>query len=124
MQTGTVTTMISTADAAIPVSMAYVWICQGDDLISFQLTDENGKTGPVEIETPDRSESLSPNIGSTPFAVCNIHIYHPMYEPFEVKNAQVFAGVNTLQELSLVPLPEFSPAGDNLSVSNVTRQNL
>lgn len=125
MQTGTITSRVTTSDALIPIEGAYMWISQGDKLISFQVTDENGKTSAVEIETPDRADSLSPENGvGAVFAVCDIRVYHPEYQPIEILNAQIFAGVNTLQEFSLIPQLEFSPAGDNLDITNVTRQNL
>jgi len=124
MQSGTITSRVTTSNAVIPIRGAYVWISQGDNLISFQVTDENGKTPPITIETPDKAESLSPGNGSASFAVCDIHIYHPLYQPVDILNVQVFSGINTVQEISLIPQPEFSSAGDNLSVTNVTRQNL
>ncbi len=124
MPTGTITSQISTSNMVIPLLDAYVWISQGDELISFQVTDENGKTEPTELETPNKEESLSPESGAPAFAVCDIHIYHPLYQPAVIRNVQVFAGINSLQELSLIPLPEYSQAGDNLAVTNVTRQNL
>lgn len=124
MQTGTITSRVTTSDALIPIEGAFMWISQGDNLISFQVTDENGKTSAVEIETPDRADSLSPENGNIVFAVCDIRVYHPEYQPIEILNAQIFSGVNTIQEFSLIPQPEFSPPGDNLEITNVTRQNL
>jgi len=123
MSSGSITTQITASNASIPVIGAYVWITQGGNLISFQETDEDGKTAPISIETPDKSESTSSG-NETPFSLGDINVYHPLYEPYKIKNVQIFPGVNSLQELSLIPQPEFSPAGDNLQSVNITKQNL
>lgn len=124
MENGTIISQITTSDALIPVENAYVWITQGNNLLNFQVTDKNGKTEPITLPAPDKSESLSPGNTSLAFGAYDIHVYHPMYQPFEIKNIQVFSGITTLQQLSLILQPEFAAAADNLTISDVTRQNL
>ncbi|MCI8285118.1 MAG: hypothetical protein HFE90_07640 [Firmicutes bacterium] len=62
---GTLVVQLYTARRAIPIMGAAVTVSrkvdEGTELIAFRSTNQNGITEPIEIVTPDISESLSPN---------------------------------------------------------------
>ena len=92
-------------------------------LLALRVTDANGRTTPVQVETPDASASVSRGT-VTPFAVCDIWAESPGYELLVVENVQIFAGTQTLQELELIPLPEQSATLLPEDPVNVPPQNL
>ena len=125
--TGTILTRVFTSRAQIPVAGATVAFTQrGTEgrhtLLALRVTDANGRTTPVQVETPDASASESPGT-VTPFAVCDIWAESPGYELLVV-NVQIFAGTQTLQELELIPLPEQSATLLPEDPVNVPPQNL
>lgn len=147
---GTLVVQLYTARRAIPIMGASVTVRkkvdEGTELVAFRSTDQNGITEPIEIVTPDISESLSPG-GQTdddgesqgsdgesesqtedirseqPFTVVDIQIDHPQYYSVLVENAQIFPEQESRQRLQLIPLPEFMNGSDNIII-NVTPQNL
>lgn len=126
--TGTILTRVFTSQAQIPVAGATVAFTQRSTeghhtLLALRVTDANGRTAPVQVETPDASASESPGT-VTPFAVCDIWAESPGYELLVVENVQIFAGTQTLQELELIPLPEQSLPLLPEAPVNVPPQNL
>lgn len=126
--TGTILTRVFTSQAQIPVAGATVAFTQrGPEghhtLLALRVTDANGRTAPVQVDTPDASASESPGT-VTPFAVCDIWAESPGYELLVVENVQIFAGTQTLQELELIPLPEQSLTLLLETPVNVPPQNL
>ena len=126
--TGTILTRVFTSQAQIPVAGATVAFTQrGTEghhtLLALRVTDANGRTAPVQVDTPDASASESPGT-VTPFAVCDIWAESPGYELLVVENVQIFAGTQTLQELGLIPLPEQSLTLLLETPVNVPPQNL
>ena len=126
--TGTILTRVFTSQAQIPVAGTTVAFTQrGPEghhtLLALRVTDANGRTAPVQVDTPDASASESPGT-VTPFAVCDIWAESPGYELLVVENVQIFAGTQTLQELELIPLPEQSLTLLPETPVNVPPQNL
>lgn len=126
--TGTILTRVFTSQAQIPVAGATVAFTQrGPEghhtLLALRVTDANGRTAPVQVDTPNASASESPGT-VTPFAVCDIWAESPGYELLVVENVQIFAGTQTLQELELIPLPEQSLTLLPETPVNVPPQNL
>lgn len=126
--TGTILTRVFTSQAQIPVAGATVAFTQrGTEghhtLLALRVTDANGRTAPVQVDTPNASASESPGT-VTPFAVCDIWAESPGYELLVVENVQIFAGTQTLQELELIPLPEQSLTLLPEMPVNVPPQNL
>ena len=79
---------------------------------------------PLEVETPNRIISLSPNTGSVPFTTVNIYARLDNYEAIEAENVQVFANTVTLQNLEMIPLSELPANWDKLEVFDTPPQNL
>lgn len=107
---GTLSVRVFTARAQIPLEGATVAVTRKQPgrrplLLSLQATDENGAIVPVPLPAPPVAESERPG-GGTPFAVCDVWADHPDYELLVAEDVQVFAGVETLQEMALIPLPE------------------
>ena len=126
--TGTILTRVFTSQAQIPLAGATVAFTQrGTEghhtLLALRVTDANGRTAPVQVDTPNASASESPGT-VTPFAVCDIWAESPGYELLVVENVQIFAGTQTLQELELIPLPEQSLTLLPETPVNVPPQNL
>ena len=122
---GSIQVHVYTSRAQIPVPGAAVAILdQSGNLIAARITDESGRIKPVEIEVPDVAESLDPNFVGQPFATVTIKVLHPSFEQIEVENAQVFAGVTTIQQLELVPLAAYPESYDRVEYFEVPPQNL
>ncbi len=125
---GYISAQIFTARQVIPVSGASVMITKrngsANELIGFRTTNEDGRTGLVEVDTPDETLSQEPG-NNAPFEVFDIHVEHPGYYPVTVVDAQVFGGVTTEQRVELIPVADnTNSASDNLERIYVTPQNL
>ena len=62
----------------------------------------------MEVDTPDKSESLTPlaNGSPNPFASVNIFVEADGFRSVLVHDAQVFAENTTVQNVEMVPLAE------------------
>ena len=124
---GYLTVHTFTSSAQLPVEGATVAVTrpgpEGPQLLATRSTDENGLIGPLEIIAPDAEESRE--IGNqTPFASVDILIDHPDYERVLVENAQVFAGVNSRQDIKLIPFEERPEFWNTTEVFQITPQSL
>ena len=120
-QTGSLVVRVFTSQAQLPVSGATVIISSpGEDdrrkVLSIQITDESGGTRPVTLEAPDLSHSESPG-GTAPFSDNSLVVEHPEYYLATFEKLQVFPGVETVQNVPLVPLPQ--PAGNDITAEPV-----
>ena len=125
---GYITANVYTAREAVPISGASVMVTRKngdkDELVGFRLTDRDGKTALVEVNTPDSELSMEPGNGEV-FSVFNIMIEHPNYYPVLVRDAQVFGGQITEQNVELIPLlSNLTRPKDNIEDITVTPQNL
>ena len=102
---------VYTSVAQIPVEGATVVVTvpgRGGKrkLISVQITDRSGMVKPIYLDTPDLGDSLTPEGGRQPFALCDVWAEHPGYAMLKAEGVQIFSGVETLQEMELIPLGE------------------
>lgn len=127
MSYGTLMARVYTSRALLPVQYAGVAVTiareNGRELAGFRLTDENGLTEKIQIDTPDTGLSTQPGTAS-PYAVCNVKVAHPSYGTVEVDNVQIFPGVLTIQDILLIPLEEYPSLYREREKFNVTGQNL
>lgn len=118
---------VFTARMAIPIQDVSVSIMTDNlekpELIAFRKTDRNGKTERVAIETPDIGASLEPS-ARRGFTTCNIQLDHPNYYSVLVEHVQVFPQVESIQQMEMIPLEEFSAPDERGRVFAVTPQNL
>ena len=112
--TGTLSVRVYTSQAQIPLEGATVVVAApGEEgkykLLSIQNTDSSGQICPVTIDAPALGESTSPGgLPGTgrPFALCDVWAEQPGYAMLQVENVQVFPGVETVQNMELIPLPQ------------------
>ena len=108
---GTLTFQVYAAQMAIPIPNASVTVAASGTptpvLIAHRTTDENGKTAPIEFFTPDTALSTAPN-EIRGYALADVQLSHPGYYDVIVRGIQVFPGINSLQQIEMIPLPEFA----------------
>ena len=123
---GSIITRVTLAGEVIPVKDALVTITKEEGgrevLVSALKTDENGKTEPVYIDTPDTSLSLNPENKTKPYTSVDIRVDHPGAYTLILKNAQVFPDNVSLLNISLIPLPEGTNGGEE--IIDIPGQNL
>ncbi len=128
---GKLAVRVYTSQAQIPVEGATVVVTvPGDgekmELIGIQVTDDSGTIIPMEIATPEVCESTSPNMSGDPqpFAVCNVWAEHPGYAMLQVEGVQIFPGVETVQEMELLPLIQGESSLQQRRVREIPPQGL
>ncbi len=98
-----------TAREATPVAGADVVITKGDTVLHQLRTDENGST--VVVELPTVSRKLSQQSGNLhPYETYDIRIKAPGYLNVISKDVPVFEGITAVQNVAMIPLPEFGSA--------------
>ena len=95
--------------AQLPVSGATVIISRPEEsgkqtLISISRTNESGVTGPISLESPDVSGSLSPGNNGSAFSSYTLIVEHPDYQLAVFEGLQVFPGIETVQDVPLIPI--------------------
>ena len=75
-------------------------------LLALRITDESGMIGPIVIEAPERAGSQAPGTGQ-PFTQVDLSAECPGYEQILVEGIQIFAGVRAIQELAMIPYPQY-----------------
>ena len=126
---GTVVVRLSTSSALIPLQGATVTITKTrpdgtQELLAVRVTNFDGLTDPVAIETPPMAESRSYQNTSIPYAVVDIRVERTGFDRVLVKNAQVFSNTETRQELSLIPTPDLPSSFDRTETFVVPPQSL
>ena len=98
---------LSSAQLPIPGATVIVSTPSGDGrqkLLSIQLTDESGVAGPITLEAPEKSESLTPGHNDSAFSNYTLVVEHPDYQLALFDQLQIFPGVETVQDVPLIPL--------------------
>ena len=109
-QTGSLAVRVFTSLAQLPVSGATVIISsRAEDnrhnIFSVQTTDSSGSTKSFPLDAPDLALSESPG-GAPPFSNYSLVVEHPGYYLATFEKMQIFPGIETVQNVSLVPLPQ------------------
>ena len=109
--TGTLSVRVYASQAELPIEGATVVVTRRApagkyELVSVQVTDSSGLIRPVTVEAPPAGTSTEPNMAhmGEPFAVCDVWAEHPGYVMLQVEGVQIFCGVETMQEMDLMPL--------------------
>ena len=92
--------------------------------LAMALTDSSGKIPPVEIQVPDKSDSLAPDPPEVPYDRVNLYAHARGYEQVYAENIQVFADTTTYQELKMIPLSEYPENYDQNALYVTPPQNL
>ena len=118
--TGRIIFRVATARGAIPLEGAQITVwphlpdpgesnnqMERGRAIAVLYSDRDGKTDPLPLPTPPRSESLQPSEnGVLPFATYDAEVYLPNYYAPEYTRIPVFDGITSIQTVDLIPLPE------------------
>ena len=112
--TGILSVRVYTSQAQIPLEGATVVVAAPGEggkwrLLSIQNTDSSGMIRPVTIDAPALGESTSPEGlpgDGAPFAQCCVWAELPGYAMLQVAGVQIFPGVETMQDMELIPLPQ------------------
>ena len=123
--TGYIQVHAYTSNAQIPLEDVSVTVTASDGTaIAMRLTDRSGRITPIEVPTPELSESQTPGSPEAPFTSVTLHARLRGYEQIEADNVQVFADTVTLQDLEMIPLSELPAAWDQSEIFRTPPQNL
>ncbi len=130
--TGTLSVRVFTSRAQIPLEGATVVVAApGEEgkwkLLSIQNTDSSGLIHPVTIDAPALGESTSPGGlpgPGLPFAQCDVWAEQPGYAMLRINGVQIFPGVETLQNMELIPLPQGLCSLQQRDKRDIPAQNL
>ena len=101
---GNIISYAYTSSGRIPLSDVVIRILTPtEDLMNVQLTDRNGKTASVPIDTPPLEDSLQPG-NTQPFNAVIMTAELPGYEQIRVENVQIFPDTQTVQNFRMIPL--------------------
>lgn len=130
---GKLTVQTTAASGAIPIMDATVVIRVpreegGMRILNILHTDIDGKTRPIEIETPSPTESLSPG-GGIPYSEVSIEVSAPGYYSVVDMQIPIYPGITSIQPIWMLPLPEssgssFYPSGDLIVNESSSSPNL
>ncbi|MGN0625431.1 MAG: peptidoglycan-binding protein [Oscillospiraceae bacterium] len=115
MSTGTLRVEVFIAREALPLPGALVEIYdagewQGENPpIARLTTDESGRTEPVTLYAPDPALSQHPQEQTTPYSVYDAVVSRCGYQPQFVLGIQIFAGVESIQQVEMVPTQACQP---------------
>lgn len=101
---GFLTFQVFSAYGFFPIKNAKVTISKhiGDNyfISKVTMTDESGKTQPLEIPTPSKELSQNPN-NPTPFSSYDVRIEASGYVTTDIFQIPVFEGINSIQPVDL-----------------------
>lgn len=121
-----VRTFVSTA-AQLPVPGATVIVSAPDGagkqkLLAIRTTNESGVAGPIPLEAPNMSGSLTPDADGAAFTPYTLVVEHPDYQLAVFDKLQIFPGIETVQDVPLIPLS--ANGRDQNDLTTVTPQQL
>lgn len=113
---GWIQVIVRKGDNAYPIPDASIIINSTEDgqlkLISNTMTDESGKTELIAVPAPNVSYSLESDNKVRPYALYNVSVFADGYFREKSVNVPVFAGITSVQQFNLVPLPLFMKESD------------
>lgn len=118
-----VRTFVSKAQLPVPDATVVVYTLASNgqkELLAVRTTNESGIAGPIELAATD-SLGLTPN-SPTPYVDYQILVEHPNYQLAIFRDLQIFPGVQTIQDVPLIPFSV--PENDDSNTTTVTPQQL
>lgn len=108
-QSGTLAVRVFVSRAQIPIPGATVIVSVPDSsgkhkLLAIRQTNESGVAGPIILEAPEASGSLTPGHNGSAFSTYTLVVEHPDYQLAVFDQLQIFPGVETVQDVALIPL--------------------
>lgn len=107
--TGTLLVRTYVSNAQIPIPGATVIVSKPNGsgrqtLLSIQRTDESGVSPPITLEAPEPAGSLTPGNNGSAFSDYTLVVEHPDYQLALFDKLQIFPGVETVQDVPMIPL--------------------
>ena len=97
--------LVRTAKESLPISAAEVLI-ESPTLSRGRITDESGRTEAIPLPAPSPTASLSAE-GKNPFALYRVTVRKEGFYPQTTENVPVFAGITSLQPVTLIGRAEY-----------------
>lgn len=119
MAIGYLTIQARTAHDALPLEGVQIRITDDKENTLYELiTDENGQTQTVPLQTVDNSFSQNPYYAGTPFESYHVHARAAGFNSVHVSNIPIFDGETARLPLSLVPMLEIqrNPSVTEISI--------
>ena len=110
---GTIVARAYTSTAIIPVEGASVRISRRSADGSVTLLGE----------TPSAADSQHPGI-VRPFTEVDVLCEHPLYERIFVEHVQIFSGIQSVQNLVMIPLNAYPEESERSEIFEISPQNL
>lgn len=103
---------VFTAKGGIPINDAQITITQKnfdrENLIKVLYTNENGKTEVIQLPTPPRANSLTPEHSGEIFSIYNIETIKTGFVTVKNINVPIFSGQRSIQPVNMLPLDELN----------------
>lgn len=104
---GTLRVRATSASGAIPISGAIIHIMGADeenrDFVRSLITDNDGITPKIDLPTPKKSYSLSPDEEETPYALYDVEAVADGYYTKRIISVAIFSGINAILPLNMIP---------------------
>ena len=108
MATGRLQVRVTT-QIILPLANVQILITEADTSLLLEqktvVTNSEGLTDYIELETVDKSLSLNPDNKNLPYRTYNLFIYAPGFIQAEALGVNIFDGQDTLQWIDLLPRP-------------------
>lgn len=118
---GFIQVSVRTGDESSPVSGAFVTVSAISDGLRFFITsgttDESGRTEKFTVPVPDSELSLSPDSRIRPYGLFDISVTANGFFNARSVDVPVFNGITSLQNFSMIPVPQFMQANDETIVN-------
>lgn len=98
--------LVRTAGESLPVREAAVLV-EGEGISQRLLTDRSGRTEQIALPAPPASNSLKAG-GDPPFALYRVTVEKNGFYKQTTENVPVFAGVVSLQPITLIGRAEYN----------------
>ena len=118
---GTLRVRATSASGAIPISDAIIHIMGADeenrDFARSLITDKDGITPKIDLPTPKKSYSLTPEEEEIPYALYDVEAVADGYYTKRIIGIAIFSGINAILPLNMIPT-SLSPV-ENFPKGNV-----
>ena len=103
---GTLRVRATSASGALPISGAIIHIIGADeenrDFVKSLITDKDGITPKIDLPTPKRSYSLTPEEEETPYAIYDVEAVADGYYTKRIVGVAIFSGINAILPLNMI----------------------
>lgn len=107
MAIGYLTMQVRTANDAVPLRGVQVTVLDDQGRSVYDLvTDENGETQPVPLETVSRDFSLESSYAGAPYVGYNVFVQTSGFNSVYISGVPIFEGETAIQPVALVPMQE------------------